>query len=62
MREFFELVNEYPWTTFFLAWGICCILTALGKAIHGPEKIINIECKDAKSQQDYKEFTKKQEI
>lgn len=52
MREFFELVNEYPWTTFFLAWGLCCILTALGRAIHGPEKTINIECKDVKSQQD----------
>ena len=36
MKEFFELVNEYPWTTFFLAWGLCCILTALGRAIHGP--------------------------
>lgn len=46
MREFFELVNEYPWTTFFLAWGLCCILSALGKAIHGSEHNIYINDKD----------------
>ena len=45
MREFFELVNKYPWTTFFLAWGLCCILSALGKAIHGPDKTIIISDK-----------------
>ena len=42
MREFFELVNEYPWTTFFLVFGLCFILQSLGEAIHGPEKTINI--------------------
>ena len=42
MREFFELVNEYPWTTFLLVCGVCFILTALGRAIHGPEKTIVI--------------------
>ena len=42
MREFFELVNEYPWTTFFLIIGLCWILSALGEAIHGPKKTIII--------------------
>ena len=50
MREFFELVNEYPWTTFFLIFGLCCILDSLGEAIHGPNKtiIINPDKKDKK--------------
>ncbi len=48
MREFFELVNEYPWTTFLLVWGICCMLTALGRAIHGPEKTIVINTDGSK--------------
>lgn len=48
MREFFELVNEYPLTTFFLAWGLCCILSALGKTIHGSNKIIIYKDKDDK--------------
>lgn len=39
MREFFELVNEYPWTTVLLCFGICFILSSLGEAIHGPKKI-----------------------
>lgn len=26
MREFFELVNEYPWTTIFLFLGLVIIL------------------------------------
>jgi hypothetical protein len=38
MREFFELVNEYPWTTFLLVIAICWILSALGEAIHGTKK------------------------
>lgn len=42
MREFFELVNEYPWTTFFLVIGCCCILGALGDVIHDPKKIVII--------------------
>jgi len=48
MRDFFELVNEYPWTTFFLVCGICCMLTALGSAIHGHEKtiVINPDCSE----------------
>ena len=36
MREFFELVNEYPWTT----------LGAMGEAIHGPNKTIIYKDKD----------------
>lgn len=50
MREFFELINEYPWTTFLLVIGLDCILEALGKAIHGPKKtiIINPDKKDIK--------------
>ena len=40
MREFFELVNEYPWTTFFLVCGLCWILRAMGEAIYGPSKTI----------------------
>ena len=52
MREFFELVNEYPWTTFFLFCGLCWILGAMGEAIHGPSKTIIYKDKDDKSQQD----------
>ena len=42
MREFFELVNEYPWTSFFLFLG-CVILfstivSAIVEIIHGPDK------------------------
>jgi hypothetical protein len=48
MREFFELVNEYPWTTFLLVCGACFILTALGRAIHGPEKTIVINTDGSK--------------
>lgn len=29
MREFYELVNEYPWTTFFLFIGICVIINSI---------------------------------
>lgn len=47
MKEFFELVNEYPWTTFFLVIGICLILEELGGAlaeiIHGPARKITIK-------------------
>lgn len=43
MREFFELVNEYPWTTFFLVIGLCCILSSFGEAIHGFKKTIIIK-------------------
>ena len=46
MREFFELVNEYPWTTFFLFWGCCCLLSSIGEAIHGPKHNIYINDKD----------------
>lgn len=46
MREFFELVNEYPWTTFFLVCGLCWILGAMGEAIHGPNKTIIYKDKD----------------
>jgi len=43
MREFFELVNEYPLTTVFLVFGCCFILQYIGEAIHGPKKIIIID-------------------
>ena len=40
MREFFELINEYPWTTFFLIIGLGFLLEEIGGAlaeiIHGP--------------------------
>ena len=51
MREFFELVNEYPWTTFLLVMGLCFILEALGEAIHGPKKTIVIN-KDTNNKDD----------
>ena len=34
MREFYELVNQYPWTTVLLVVAICCILNAFGDVIH----------------------------
>ena len=47
MREFFQLVNEYPWTTFFLVIGLCCVLEALGKVLPSTkglfDKPINIQ-------------------
>lgn len=50
MREFFELVNEYPWTTFFLVIGAGFLLEELGSLlssmIHGDVKIIKIEDKE----------------
>ncbi len=42
MREFYELVCEYPWTTFLLVIGACWILSAIREAIHGPKKTIII--------------------
>ncbi len=42
MREFFELINEYPWTTFFLIIGACWILENLAEVIHGPSHNITI--------------------
>ena len=52
MREFFELVNEYPWTTFFLVCGLCWILGAMGEAIHGSKKTIIINT-DKKEKEEY---------
>ena len=34
MREFFELVNEYPWTTFFLFLMITTILSEIAVILH----------------------------
>jgi len=48
MREFFELVCEYPWTTFFLFLGVCGLLESLGVAIHGPKKTIIINSDNKK--------------
>ena len=48
MREFFELVNEYPWTTFFLLLGVCAVLGSIAEVIHGPKKTIIINQKDEK--------------
>ena len=39
MREFYELINEYPWTTFFLLIGLCMILNSIGNMIHGEKNI-----------------------
>jgi len=33
MREFFELINEYPWTTVFLVIGIGYLIEIIGDAI-----------------------------
>ena len=33
MRDFFELVNEYPWTTVFLVIGIGYLIEKIGEAI-----------------------------
>ena len=52
MREFFELVNEYPWTTVGLIIGGCWLLGALGEAIHGPKKTIIIKS-DKKDKEEY---------
>ena len=46
IREFFELVCEYPWTTFFLTFACCFILQSIGEAIHGPKNTIIINKKD----------------
>lgn len=35
MREFYELVNEYPWTTVLLFLGIFWIIDAIAHAIRG---------------------------
>lgn len=39
MREFFELVNEYPWTTFWLIIGLGFLIekigTCISEIIHG---------------------------
>ena len=48
MREFYELVCEYPWTTFFLFVGLCGLLESIGVAIHGPEKTIIINSDENK--------------
>lgn len=50
MREFFELINEYPWTTFFLIIGLGFLLEeisgALAVIIHGPKHDITIKTDD----------------
>ena len=35
MREFFEVINEYPWTTFFLFIMIVVILSEIAAIFHG---------------------------
>lgn len=35
MRDFFILINEYPWTTFFVFIMILIILEAIKECIHG---------------------------
>ena len=35
MREFFEVINEYPCTTFIVFCMICIILSAIKDVIHG---------------------------
>lgn len=52
IREIFEVVNEYPWTTFFLVCGVCWILRAFGEAIHGVNKTIIINGKEKEEIED----------
>ena len=33
MREFFELINEYPWTTFLIFMAIIILLNNVGEII-----------------------------
>ena len=35
MREFFEVINEYPCTTFIVFCMVCIILSAIKDVIHG---------------------------
>ena len=48
MREFFELVCEYPWTTFFLFCGVCVLLNNLSELIHEHKQDIYINYDDDK--------------
>lgn len=34
MRELFELINEYPWTTFFVMFFLVCFANALSTKIN----------------------------
>jgi len=34
MREFYEVINEYPWTTFFLFLMIVVILSEIAAILH----------------------------
>ena len=34
MREFYEVINEYPWTTFFLFLMITSILSEIAAILH----------------------------
>ena len=34
MREFFEVINDYPWTTFFLFIMITVILSEIAVILH----------------------------
>jgi len=43
MREFYELVNEYPWTTVLLFIGICIILSLISGVMNKTINIISYE-------------------
>ncbi len=34
MREFYEVINEYPWTTFFLFIMVTTILSEIACIVH----------------------------
>lgn len=38
MREFYEIINEYPWTTFFLFLMIVVIITIFANVIENIKK------------------------
>ena len=40
MREFFEIINEYPLTTFLVFIMIILLLEAIKECIHGDPQII----------------------
>lgn len=51
MYSFFELLNEYPWTSFFVFCGLIALINAISELIHGksPTIIIGKENENNKS-------------
>jgi len=42
MYSFFELLNEYPWTSFFVFCGLIALINAISELIHGKSPTIII--------------------